>query len=498
MVQALERREGIVNKPDVTVRVSQAKREKFSPGAFSAEIRLLDTMESKQQKNVAGNNGQTESEAQNTFNRLAEDVRTYLAMPRGASEEEKREYNARLNRAVLGYREDRDHLLAVINDRLIRQRVYSIAGYKHPYASLAEALFAEVIGMNVLELVLANRADLEEIQVVGTSIYEVRDGHSRRSLYAFESVHEVERIQQNLVLYNNDRINPRKRWAEVMMTDGTRVTMTGFGFSVQPTLTMRFYTVKQFNLAILATHQYDTMTERMGRMLRAILAARFNLILIGATNSGKTHLMKAMIGELPDDERLVTIETRRELNLHRDFPGKNAIEYETDDEDPLHHSTQAFKLALRQSPQRIINAEIRDDDANVYVRSCTRGHSGSMTTVHASSLEDVPDAITDMCMLDGRGMNPDRLRKRITDYVTQVGIEMRNMADGKRRIVRISELQWEHDGVMVYDWARYDEQIKDWIYPCRPSTKAMHILQLAGVADPFLEDKLPLRAGNAV
>ena len=53
---------------------------------------------------------------------------------------------------------------------------------------------------------------------------------------------ELERIQQNLVLFNNDTLNPRKRWAEVVLRDGSRVTMTGFGFTAEPTLTIRFYT----------------------------------------------------------------------------------------------------------------------------------------------------------------------------------------------------------------------------------------------------------------
>ncbi|MCQ6562604.1 ATPase, T2SS/T4P/T4SS family [Paenibacillus mendelii] len=451
---------------------------KFSPAAFSAQLRVMDTLDGH-----AADEG-IEEEAQRDFGRLAEDVRTYLAMPRGATEEERRSYNERLNRAVLGYTEDREHLLAVISDRLLRQRIHDLAGYKHPYGSLAEALFAEVIGMSVLELVLQEREGLEEIQVVGTRIFEVRDGCCKPSSYAFETEREVERIQQNLVLYNNDRINPRKRWAEVMLSDGTRVTMTGFGFTAQPTLTLRFYTVRRFELHALSSVEYRTISETIRDMLLAVLAARFNLVVIGPTNSGKTHLMKALIGELPDEERIVTIEGRHELMLARDFPHKNAIEYETDEEDALHRSTQAFKLALRQSPQRIVHAEIRDEDANVYVRACTRGHSGSMTTVHANALEDVPEAITDMCMLDGRGMNPERLTKRIAEYVTQIGIEMRYIA-GRRRLFRIAEIGWQGGGVTVRDWASFNEQAADWTYPNPPSAQAMAKLSAANAVIPF-------------
>ncbi|MFC4812123.1 ATPase, T2SS/T4P/T4SS family [Paenibacillus sp. GCM10023250] len=445
------------------------KDVRFSPAAYSAKLWAAE--DSPAAPAAAGH------DAMRDFRRLAEDVRTYLAQPRGETEEERREYNECLNRAVLGYGDDRERILAVIADRLLRQRIHELPGFRHPYATLAEALFAEVIGMNVLELVLLKREGLEEIQVVGTSVFEVRDGVARPSAYAFESLREVERIQQNLVLYNNDRINPRKRWAEVMLRDGTRVTMTGFGFTAKPTLTLRFYTVRRFELAQLSKPEYATISDRVRHMLLAVLHARFNVVVIGPTNSGKTNLIKALIGEMPDEERLVTIESRHELMLQRDFPAKNVIEYEVDEDDPQHRSAQAFKLALRQSPQRIIHAEIRDEDANIYVRACTRGHAGSMTTLHANTLEDVPEAISDMCLQDGRGLNPERLTKRITEYVTQIGIEMR-FAGGRRRLVRLAELYWADGAPAVRDWAIFDEAAGNWRYPHSPSPSAAARLKL--------------------
>ncbi|WP_424768864.1 ATPase, T2SS/T4P/T4SS family [Paenibacillus sp. sgz302251] len=413
----------------------------------------------------------TASDASSEFARLADDIRSYLSAPHGLGEDERRQYGETLNRAVLGYSQEREQVLAVITDRLIRLRIHGVQSHQHPYESLAEALFAEVIGLNVLELILAGKESLEEIQVVGERIFVVQNGFTAPSVHRFNHIREVERIQQNLVLYNNDRINPRKRWAEVMLRDGSRVTMTGFGFTSCPTLTIRFYTVRSFSLETLCKPAYRTINNRVMHMLKAILDAKFNIVIIGPTNSGKTNLMKALIAELPDEERIITIESRFEMMLARDFPCKNIVEYETEEEDPYHRSDQAFKLALRQSPQRIIHAEIRDSDANIYVRSCTRGHSGSMTTVHANKLEDVPEAITDMCMLDGRGMNAERLTKRITEYVTEIGIEM-CYRNGRRIVCRIGELYWEKGQTAVRDWARFDEKLDDWIYPVQPSTKA--------------------------
>jgi pilus assembly protein CpaF len=165
---------------------------------------------------------------------------------------------------------------------------------------------------------------------------------------------------------------------------------------------------------------------------------------------------------MPEYERIVTIESRFELQLTRDFPHRNIIEYEVGESD-AHSAERAFALALRQSPRRIVHAEIRDEDANLYVRACTRGHEGSMTTVHVSALEDVPDAVTDMCMLDRRGMNPERLRRRIVEYVCRIGIEMA-LVQGKRRLVRLVEYGWQDGRVSVRDIVRFDPDSGAWRY----------------------------------
>jgi pilus assembly protein CpaF len=405
------------------------------------------------------------------FSQWIEEIRSELVSARGGSEEEKQDYNDTLNRAILGYEEDRGKLLAIIYDLVAKRRLKDLPPSTHHYDSLPEAIFAEIIGLNVLELVLKNREGLEEIQVVGRYIFEVRNGYAVPSVHRLPSIKDLERIQQNLVLFNNDSLNPRKRWAEVVLRDGSRVTMTGFGFTAEPTLTIRFYTVKRFDLASLAHPDLSTIDPKMKELILCIIRAYFNMVVIGPTNSGKTNLLKAFIAEMDDNERIITIESRFELNLKRDFPQKNMIEYEVDEEDIKHSGQQAFKLALRQSPKRICQAEIRDEDANLYVRACTRGHEGSITSVHVNQLEDVPDAIADMCMLDGRGMDSSRLTKRITQYVTQIGFEMA-VVNGKRRVVRIGEYRYEKGEIRVTELAVFDPVEERWVFPGKLSESA--------------------------
>lgn len=411
------------------------------------------------------------------FVELVDEIRGELTLPRGRSEEERQAYTDTLNRAVIGYEAERRYLHALVQDLLAKRRIHRPQPGGMRFANLAEAVFAEIVGWNVLEALLQNRGSLEEIQVVGERIFEVRGGKAAVSPYKFRSLKEVERLQQNLVLFNSDTLNLRKRWAEVMLLDGSRVTITGYGFTSVPTLTIRFYSSSVFELEALAGLHYGTLSPKLARILQILLRSRYNLLVTGPTNSGKTSLIKALIRELPDEERLVTIESRCELMIKRDFPLKNVIEYEIDEEDAKHDGAQAFKLALRQSPKRIIHAEIRDDDANIYVRACTRGHEGSVTTVHVSALEDAPEAITDMCMMDGRGMDPSRLIRRITEFVTQIGLEM-SIVEGQRKLVRLGEFEFRDGRVTVRDWVRYDYAKGGWKYPLSLSDRARERLAI--------------------
>lgn len=411
-----------------------------------------------------------ERKSEAAFEKIIEEVRAYLAGFGGSGEREKWLHHEMLNKAVLGFAEERKQLLALIGDYLMKRRLHLSGVPEGRYETLAEAVFSEVIGLNVLELVLKDREGLEEVQVVGRQIFEVRGGVPKRSVHSFRSLAEVERLQQNLVLFNQDTLNVRKRWAEVRLSDGSRVTLTGFGFTSEPTITIRFYSAGRCDLEELAGPGFLTLDRTGVLLLRALVRSYVNMVVIGATNTGKTHLIKALIAEMPDHERIVTIESRLELMLRRDFPEKNVIEYEVSEDDAKHDGRQAFKLALRQSPRRICHAEIRDEDANLYVRACTRGHAGSLTTVHVHQMEDAPSAIADMCMQDGRPVSAERLLKRITLYVTQVGIEMA-VVSGRRKIVRIGEFSFEGGEPRVRDLMRYEPDADGWVYPGRLSDR---------------------------
>jgi type IV secretion system protein VirB11 len=121
--------------------------------------------------------------------------------------------------------------------------------------------------------------------------------------------------------------------------------------------------------------------------LRLAVQSRQNILLSGATGSGKTTLTKALIREIPSHERLITIEDTRELDLST-HPNHVRLYYSKDGQGRATTTPrQLLEATLRMKPDRVLLAELRSDEAFYYLRNINSGHPGSITSVHAASAE---------------------------------------------------------------------------------------------------------------
>ena len=133
-------------------------------------------------------------------------------------------------------------------------------------------------------------------------------------------------------------------------------------------------------LRLLAAREYETF-------MRAAVHARKNILVSGPTGSGKTTWTKALIREIPSQERLITIEDARELVLDR-HPNHVRLFYSKDDQGLARVTPkQLLESCLRMKPDRILLAELRAEEAFDYLRNVNSGHPGSITSIHAGSCE---------------------------------------------------------------------------------------------------------------
>jgi len=121
--------------------------------------------------------------------------------------------------------------------------------------------------------------------------------------------------------------------------------------------------------------------------MRLAVVSRKNILVSGPTGSGKTTWTKALIREIPTDERLITIEDARELVLD-EHPNHVRLYYSKDGQGLARVTPkQLLESCLRMRPDRILLAELRSEEAFDYLRNVNSGHPGSITSVHAASAE---------------------------------------------------------------------------------------------------------------
>ena len=168
---------------------------------------------------------------------------------------------------------------------------------------------------------------------------------------------------------------------------------------------------------------------------RAVVA-RKNILISGATGSGKTTLSKALIAEIPAHERVITIEDTPELVI----PQPNHVR--------LFYSKGAQGLAkagpkellescLRMRPDRILLQELRDGTAFYYIRNVNSGHPGSITTVHADSARLAFEQLTLLVKESegGQDLARDDIRGLLTMLVDIV-VQCKRV-DGKFRVTEV-------------------------------------------------------------
>ncbi len=157
--------------------------------------------------------------------------------------------------------------------------------------------------------------------------------------------------------------------------------------------------------------------------LELAVVSRKNILISGATGSGKTTISKALIQLIPDHERLLTIEDARELTV----PHRNCVHmiYSKDDQGQAKIGPkQLLESALRMRPDRLLLQELRDGTAFFYLRNVNSGHPGSITTVHANSAEGAFEQLTLLVKESegGRDLGRDDIRgmlKSLIDVVLQ-------------------------------------------------------------------------------
>lgn len=190
----------------------------------------------------------------------------------------------------------------------------------------------------------------------------------------------------------------------------------------------------------LSDHDSELLELRAARryaeFFRKAVLNKKNIVVSGATGSGKTTFMKSLVNHIPHDERLVTIEDARELFIEQ----LNVVHllYSKGGQSASNVTAKScMEACLRMKPDRIILAELRGDESFYFIRNCASGHPGSITSCHAGSTEQTWDQLALMVKASAEGAGLEfNIIKRLLMMTIDIVVHIKAHA-GRRCITGI-------------------------------------------------------------
>lgn len=175
--------------------------------------------------------------------------------------------------------------------------------------------------------------------------------------------------------------------------------------------------------------------QRWREFLAAAVKARKTIIVSGGTSTGKTTFLNALLREIEPAERLIVIEDTPELLVrHTNAVGLVAVRGQLGEATVT--ANDLLISALRMRPDRIILGELRGQEAFAFLRAINTGHPGSLTSIHADSVEGAIEQLVLLVLQGSTQLRGEDVRNYVAGLVDVV-VQLRRTA-GRREVSYIS------------------------------------------------------------
>lgn len=322
-------------------------------------------------------------------------------------------------------------------------------------AQLIRDVIDDVLGYGPIDGYLQDD-EVSEVMVNGPDqIYIERGGRLTLTDTAFLDEGHLRRIIDKIVSQVGRRIDEASPMVDARLLDGSRVNAVVHPLAIGgPFLTIRKFSRDPLTVADLV--KFGSFNARVAQFLEACVVGRSNIIISGGTGTGKTTMLNVVSSFIPEDERIVTVEDAKELQLKQEHvlaletrppnvEGKGAVSIR-----------DLVRNTLRMRPDRIVVGEVRAGEALDMLQAMNTGHDGSLATVHSNSPRDTLSRIETMTMMAGYDLPIRAIREQVSSAVDLI-VHLTRLRDGSRRVTHITEVQgMEGDTIILQDLFLFD------------------------------------------
>ena len=323
-------------------------------------------------------------------------------------------------------------------------------------ARLIQDVSDDILGYGPIDSLLRDD-DVSEIMVNGPErVFVERSGKlTKDAEIRFLDEEHVRRVIDKIVSEIGRRIDESTPMVDARLPDGSRVNAVISPLAIGgPFLTIRKFSADPLQIDDLI--RYGSLNAHAARFLQACIVGRLNGVVSGGTGTGKTTMLNVLSSFIPDDERIVTVEDAKELQLHQEHV--LCMESRPPNVEGRGEVTirDLVKNCLRMRPDRIVVGECRSGEALDMLQAMNTGHDGSLTTVHANSPRDTLARLETLVLMAGFDLPVRAIREQMASAIDVI-VQLSRLRDGTRRVTHITEVQgMEGDVITLQDIFLFD------------------------------------------
>ncbi|MES1925923.1 CpaF family protein [Salinisphaera sp. T31B1] len=303
---------------------------------------------------------------------------------------------------------------------------------------LADDTLDELVGFGPLQQ-LIEQDDVDDIVVNGPrSVYTERNGKLVSEAVRFSSDTHILRVAQRILAPLGRRLDESTPMVDARLPDGSRVN------AIIPPLALDgpCLSIRRFRKQALTEDELvasGAVSQPVLDFLRARVAARDNIIVVGGTGSGKTTFLNMISQWIAPGERILTIEDAAELRLHHGHVVRLETRPPNLEGERAVSARDLVRNALRMRPDRIIVGEVRGDEVLDMLQAMNTGHDGSMTTLHANSPRDAVHRLQLLAGFAGFAGDERSFLHQVASAIDVV-IHVARLASGQRRVMSVQRI----------------------------------------------------------
>jgi pilus assembly protein CpaF len=331
---------------------------------------------------------------------------------------------------------DRELVDKYVHDEVRRYSEKALGGSLPLLADEAIAtkqIVASLTGFGALQPFLDDPS-IEEIWVNAPDrVFVARNGVSElTTLELGES--EVRELVERMLQSSGRRVDLSSPFVDASLPDGSRLHV------VIPDVTQRHWAinVRKFSARIrdLTTLvELDSLSHRAAEFLRMGVLAGCNVLISGATQSGKTTMLGALLSAARPAERIVTVEETFELDLvAADHVAMQCRQPSLEGSGEI-TLRRLIKEALRMRPDRLVVGEVREAESLDLLIALNSGLPG-MSSIHANNARDALVKLSTLPLLAGRNIDSAFVVPTVASCIDLV-VHCELSRHGKRRVVEI-------------------------------------------------------------